>query len=332
MKTITTLAYAGLVLAAGLNQAEAHVSFTSPTVTEDGTSVVSLQVPHGCDGKTTTELRVKLPQGFVFAKPQPKPGWNLEIIQGSYGKTYDNYGEKADSGPVEIRWKGGELPDAFYDTFSIRGKISGVPAGQSLAFPTTQICGTEAEVAWSEIAPEGGDAHALKSPAPILTVAAKPVKGQDEHMGMAMKASASAPADLPAEAVRAGDLEISGGYTKAMLPGQPVGGGYLTIKNNGKTDDVLVSASSPVAGAVEIHEMAMQGQVMKMRKLEGGLPIGAGQSVALAPGGFHLMFLRLQAPFREGTTVPLTLTFKTAGKVDVTLQVKPAASAAQGQN
>jgi copper(I)-binding protein len=141
---------------------------------------------------------------------------------------------------------------------------------------------------------------------------------------------ASASAKTSGQVVRARNLEISGAYTKAMLPGQPVGGGYLTIKNTGSADDVLLSASSPAAGAVEIHEMAMQGQVMKMRRIEGGLAIGAGKSVSLAPGGLHLMFIHLNAPFREGQDVPLTLMFKSAGKVEVTLPVKPAG--AQGHN
>ncbi len=127
--------------------------------------------------------------------------------------------------------------------------------------------------------------------------------------------------DAPA---KVGDLEITRAFTKAMLPGQPVGGGYLTIKNGGKSDDMLVSVSSAAAGTVEMHEMAMQGEVMKMRKLDTGITIPAGKTVELTPGGLHLMFMKVKEPFKQGGQVPVTLTFEKAGKVDITLPVEAA--------
>ncbi|WP_105424481.1 copper chaperone PCu(A)C [Neorhizobium tomejilense] len=134
-------------------------------------------------------------------------------------------------------------------------------------------------------------------------------------------AGATAAQDAPAKVA---NLEITSAFTKAMLPGQPVGGGYLTIKNTGKSDDMLVSVSSPVAGTVEMHEMAMQGQVMKMRKLDTGIAIPASKTVELTPGGLHLMFIKVKEPFKQGGKVPVTLTFEKAGKVDITLPVEAA--------
>lgn len=124
--------------------------------------------------------------------------------------------------------------------------------------------------------------------------------------------------------VKFGNLEITSAFTKAMLPGQPVGGGYLTIKNTGKADDMLVSVASPVAGTVEMHEMAIQGEVMRMRKLDTGIAIPAGKTVELTPGGLHLMFMKVKEPFKQGGKVPVTLTFEKAGKVDITLPVEAA--------
>ncbi len=118
-----------------------------------------------------------------------------------------------------------------------------------------------------------------------------------------------------------GTLEISGGFTRATLPNAPVGAGYLTITNTGTADDTLVSASSPVAGMTQIHEMKMEGDVMKMNEVEGGLVIPAGQSVMLAPGGFHVMFMQLKEPLVEGAMVPVTLTFATAGTIEIELAV-----------
>ncbi|MBB4195095.1 hypothetical protein GGE45_005014 [Rhizobium aethiopicum] len=331
MKTIKTFALAALLSATAFAGAEAHVSFLDKEVPLDTTILATLQVPHGCDGKATTEVRVKLPEGFVFAKPQPKAGWELEVIKGDYQKTYDNHGDKVKTGAIEIRWKNGNLSDDFYDTFVIQGKVSGVEAGSSLAFPVTQLCG-DAVTAWDQVAEAGGDAHGLKSPAPLLKVVAGEDHGHD-HDDMAgmnmpgMDTTGKPGMDMSAmgaaapETVKAGDLEISGGFAKAMLPGQPVGGGFFTVKNNGKTDDRLVSVSSPVAGEVQIHEMATKDNVMRMRQLKDGVAIAAGETLKLEPGNLHLMFQKVKTPFKQGDTVPVTLTFEKTGKVDLALQV-----------
>eukprot|EP01032_Pedospumella_encystans_P006381 gene6381-7640_t len=124
--------------------------------------------------------------------------------------------------------------------------------------------------------------------------------------------------------VMTGDLELTAGFTKAMLPGQPVGGGFITITNKGGEDDRLLSATSAQAGEVQLHEMAMEGDVMKMRQLNDGIAIPAGETVELKPGGLHLMFFKVSDPFKEGATVNVTLTFEKAGAVDVVLPVGPA--------
>ncbi|WP_064712594.1 DUF1775 domain-containing protein [Rhizobium bangladeshense] len=307
--------------------AEAHVSFLDKQAAQESTTLATLQVPHGCDGRATTEVRVKLPEGFVFAKPQPKAGWELEVLKGDYQKTYDNHGDKVKAGAVEIRWKNGNLSDDFYDTFVIQGKVSGVEAGTSLAFPVTQMCGDAVED-WDQVAREGGDAHNLKSPAPLLKIVAGEGHGHDHddmagmdmtgNTGMEMSATSAAP---PSETAKAGDLEISGAFAKAMLPGQPVGGGFFTVKNNGKMDDRLLSVASPAAGEVQIHEMVTKDNVMRMRQLKDGIAIAAGETVKLEPGNLHLMFQKVKTPFKQGDTVPVTLTFEKAGKVDLVLQV-----------
>jgi uncharacterized protein YcnI/copper(I)-binding protein len=331
MKTITKLALSGVFAAFGVAEAQAHATFVDSTVTVDSTSVIALQIPHGCDGKATTEVQIRLPEGFVFAKPQPKPGWELQIITGNYAQIYDNHGEKVTSGPVEIRWKGGNLADAYYDTFNIQGKVSGVAAGKTLAFPAVQLCGTDGKVAWDQVAPEGTNPHSLKSPAPTLSVVAKGAGGHDDHAGMDMAGMdhSGGASEAHDEVVKVGDLDVTGAFTKAMLPGQPVGGGYFTVRNNGKSDDMLVSVGSPIAGSVELHEMAMQGEVMRMRKLDTGIAIPAGKTVELTPGGLHLMFIKVKEPFKQGGKVPVTLTFEKAGKVDITLPIEAAGPGGQ---
>ncbi|MBX5192052.1 DUF1775 domain-containing protein [Rhizobium sp. NZLR3b] len=318
-----TFALAALFSATAIAGAEAHVTFLDREATEETTILATLQLPHGCDGKATTEVRVKLPEGFVFAKPQPKAGWELEVIKGDYQKIYDNHGDKVKTGAVEIRWKNGNLSDDFYDTFVIQGKVSGVDAGTSLAFPVTQMCGDTVE-AWDQVAKDGGDAHGMKSPAPLLKVVAGEDQGHDhdDMAGMVMSGMTGMGAAAPAgETVKAGDLEVSGGFAKAMLPGQPVGGGFFTVKNNGQTDDRLLSVTSPAAGEVQIHEMVTKDNVMRMRHLKDGIAIAAGQTVKLEPGNLHLMFQNVKTPFKQGDSVPVTLTFEKAGKIDLVLQV-----------
>lgn len=127
-------------------------------------------------------------------------------------------------------------------------------------------------------------------------------------------------------AVHHGPLNISGPFTRATLPNAPVAGGFLTIENTGAEADLLISATSDVAGETQIHEMAMEGDVMKMRQLVDGLEIPAGETVVLAPGGFHIMFMGLKQPLVEGESVTVTLTFEKAGSVDVVLPVEAAAA------
>ena len=123
-----------------------------------------------------------------------------------------------------------------------------------------------------------------------------------------------------------GAINISLPFTRATLPNAPVGGGFLTIENEGPEADRLISASSPAADVVQIHEMAMEGDVMKMRQLADGLELPAGQTVVLSPGGFHLMFMGLKQAFVEGETVPVTLVFEKAGTVELALPVLGAAA------
>ena len=141
-------------------------------------------------------------------------------------------------------------------------------------------------------------------------------------LGLALGAAATASADD----VIAGDLTISGAWTRATPPGAPTAGGYLTITNKGSSDDTLVAVASPAAATSELHQMAMDNGVMTMRALPDGIVIPAGQSVTLAPDGYHVMLVTLAAPLKVGATVPLTLTFAHAGSVEVNLPVLPIGS------
>lgn len=123
-------------------------------------------------------------------------------------------------------------------------------------------------------------------------------------------------------------IKIEGAYTRATVPGQQVAGGFMKIENKGVADQ-LISASSPVAGEVQLHEMAMDGNVMKMRQVK-DIPLPAGGAVELKPGGLHLMLMNIKAPLTAGETVPVKLKFAKAGEVEVKMPVNAMGNPAAG--
>ena len=122
-----------------------------------------------------------------------------------------------------------------------------------------------------------------------------------------------------AQTAAAGAIKIENAYTRATVPGQQVAGGFMKIENKGAADQ-LISASSPAAGEVQLHEMAMDGNVMKMRQVK-DIAVPAGGAVELKPGGLHLMFMNIKAPLAAGQTVPVKLKFAKAGEVEVKMPV-----------
>ncbi|MGE0062780.1 MAG: copper chaperone PCu(A)C [Xanthobacteraceae bacterium] len=127
-----------------------------------------------------------------------------------------------------------------------------------------------------------------------------------------------------------GALKIGHPWARATPKGATVGGGYLTITNTGKEADRLVGGSTDVAGKVEFHEMSMEGGVMKMRPLANGLTIKPGETVALKPGGYHVMFMGLKKPLVEGQSFKGTLVFEKAGKIEVDFKIDKIAAQSSG--
>jgi periplasmic copper chaperone A len=119
-----------------------------------------------------------------------------------------------------------------------------------------------------------------------------------------------------------GSIHVGHPWSRATPKGANVAGGYLVIDNNGTVPARLIGGSSEIAGRFEIHEMSMDGGVMKMRPLEKGIEIVPGKSVKFEPGGYHLMFLDLKQPPVEGKRFKGTLVFEKAGKVEVEFAVE----------
>ena len=132
-----------------------------------------------------------------------------------------------------------------------------------------------------------------------------------------------------AGAAHAGDIALEHPWSRATPAGAPVAAGYVTLKNSGAAADKLVSATADVAGKVEVHEMAMDNGVMKMRPVN-GLEIPAGKSVELKPGGYHIMFMQLKQQLKAGDTVKGVLTFEKAGAMPVEFKVEAMAGGESG--
>jgi len=138
----------------------------------------------------------------------------------------------------------------------------------------------------------------------------------------AVAIAALAPAAAWAHDYQLGQLYVDHPYAIATPPGAPVGAAYFSIENTGPSTEHLLSLTSPVAGMVQVHEMKMDGDVMRMREVK-SLAIPAGRTVALKPGVLHIMLMQLKQPLKAGDKFPMTLTFDHAGKLDVSVPVEP---------
>ncbi|WP_163849521.1 DUF1775 domain-containing protein [Pseudooceanicola aestuarii] len=337
-RTFTPALLASSVLVTALPVAAlAHATLEQKTVAAGATSKITLRVPHGCDGEATHTVRVTLPEGVYAAKPMPKAGWEMTLETGAYATPFDNHGTMMTEGLREVTWSGGHLEDGWYDEFVLRGTFGpGLAPGSVLYFPAMQEC-ANGVADWTDTS----GSHDVPNPAPNLTItaadrahghghghghgAAESEAGDDhsKHKGHGHDdhAGNDHAGHDHGDAITLGDLTITGAYSRATLPNAPVGGGFFTVANTGAQADRLVSVSSPVAGRAEIHEMAMEGDVMRMRALPDGLEIPAEGTVTLKPGGFHLMLMDLKDRLIEGETLTVTLTFEQAGAVDILLPI-----------
>ena len=123
-------------------------------------------------------------------------------------------------------------------------------------------------------------------------------------------------------------VKVEGAWARAMVQGQQSTGAFMSL--TAKEAVALVGVSSPIAGVAEVHEMKMEGDIMKMRAVP-TLDLPAGKKVDFKPGGYHVMLMDLKAPLALGSTVPVTLTFKDAKGVQSKLALKlPVSTVAPG--
>lgn len=133
---------------------------------------------------------------------------------------------------------------------------------------------------------------------------------------------------LAAGCAHAQTVEVREAWARATVQGQKASGAFMKL--TAKEGTRLVGADSPVAGITEVHEMKMEGDVMKMRAVP-ALELPAGKTVELKPGGYHVMLMDLKTPLKSDSTLPLTLLFKDAKGVESKVEVQlPVRSMAPG--
>lgn len=117
------------------------------------------------------------------------------------------------------------------------------------------------------------------------------------------------------------DVEVKDAWARSTLPVQKSSGAYMELTSSEAA--LLLSATSPLAGIVEIHTMKMEGDVMKMHAIP-NLELPAGKAVKLAPGGYHIMLMELKQPLKKGDVVPITLKIEGRDKQVQNVEVKAA--------
>ena len=271
------------------NAAFSHAVLAESSATAGSYYKGAVRIGHGCDGSSTTGIKLFIPAGFEGAKPQPKAGWAVTVKKAKLAEPYVSHGKTISEDVVEIEWKANSkesaLVDGAFDEFAFMTKLPEKPGAKWLR--VLQTC-EKGQNDWAEIPASGISTKGMKMPAALLNIQVEgstaPVFGN-------------------------GNVTISDSWVRPTVAGQKATGAFMKI--TAKENSKLLGVSSPVAGLAEIHEMKMEKDVMKMGAIS-SLDLPAGKAIELKPGSYHLMLMDLKASVDKGAKVPLTLRFQDA--------------------
>lgn len=159
-----------------------------------------------------------------------------------------------------------------------------------------------------------------------VAIAALPLTAHAQHHGHGSHGAPAAQA--PGATTTQGSLRIENAWARATIGQSRISAAYMTIHNTGAAPDRVVAASSPVAGAVELHTHVMENNVARMRRIE-AMEATPGSPTVLAPGGLHIMLLDLRRPLAAGETLPLTLELASGARVEIAMPVRGLRQGAQ---
>ncbi|MBR0753452.1 DUF1775 domain-containing protein [Bradyrhizobium jicamae] len=153
--------------------AQAHVTLAQSEAPVGTSYRATFRVPHGCGDSPTLKVRVRIPDGVVGVKPMPKAGWQIDLVKGSYDKSYAMYHSNVTEGVKEVSWTG-NLPNDYYEEFVISVYLTDdLAPGRMLYFPVVQECEGGGAHRWIEIPTSGKSAADYKEPAPGLKLLPK---------------------------------------------------------------------------------------------------------------------------------------------------------------
>ena len=275
---------AACILLAGAGSAFAHVTLPPGGASAGSEYEAAFRVGHPCKDAKSTT-------GITVRLPK---GFAFSDAQARKGWKLDVQKAAGDNAG-EVRWTAESaqtaLPGSERAEFVVRGKLPTTPG--VLWFKVLQTCDT-GSADWAQIPASGSSTEGLESPAARLDVLAPGVAAVD----------------------------VRDAWIRASVPGQSGTGAFMTLTASEAL--TVTRVTSPVAGVAELHEMKMEGDVMRMRALP-SLALPAGKAVELKPGGQHLMLMDLKLPLQPGTQVPVTLHFTDAkgkaGKLELSVPV-----------
>lgn len=206
-RTLAVPALAGVLLTASAAVASAHVTISPSTGQAGAYAVLTVSVPHGCDGSATTKVAIKIPEGITSVTPTRNPFWKVAVTKEKLAQPVtDAHGNTLTERDGTVTYTAiTPLPDKQRDSFELSLKLPDA-AGQTLAFPTVQTCG-KGQTGWTEVAAAGQDADSLEHPAPTLTLTEG--SGDGNGHGSATATPSAAPAQ-PAAAGSGPDLGVYG--------------------------------------------------------------------------------------------------------------------------
>ena len=172
IKQVSLAVMAGLF---AVGAAHAHATLEQSQGISGKAYKAVVRIGHGCEGKPTIKVRVKVPEGLLSAKPMPKQGWTIEKVKAPYEKSYDLYGKPVKEGLTEIVWQGGQLADDEYDEFVFRATVAKeLPAATRIYVPVVQECTEGAVERWIDIPAAGKTSDDYETPAPFFDVVVQP--------------------------------------------------------------------------------------------------------------------------------------------------------------
>lgn len=245
--------------------------------------------------KTLAPLCLALAAPLAFAHVSLKPAW---VEAGATYRGTIRAGHDCDgvaTTALEVQLPGGTRTFAVQDKQETAIEFAAPKQTGPLWIKVLQRCG-KTTANWADVPAQGTSIEGMKTPAALVKVVSAPEA-----------------AALAAQPV------VEGAWIRASVPGQSATGAFMSI--TAKEPTQLVSASSPVAGVAAVHEMKMEGDVMKMRPA-GVIDLPVGRAFELKPSGHHVMLQDLKKPLENGSTVPLTLVFRNAKGVESRMELR----------